>query len=123
MSTDDIFPIVISADLARLLPFYRDVLGGEVHYQFPPEGDPAYVGLHFGRASLGLGHDPALKPADGTVPISLWLYVDDCDAAVESVRTAGCRIVEEPVDQPWGERVARAEDPDGNQLVIGQRAG
>ncbi|MCW2633007.1 MAG: Glyoxalase/bleomycin resistance protein/dioxygenase, partial [Pseudonocardia sp.] len=36
---------------------------------------------------------------------------------------AGGRIVEEPVDQPWGERVARAEDPDGNQLVIGQRAG
>jgi hypothetical protein len=27
-----------------------------------------------------------------------------------------------PVDQPWGERVARAEDPDGDQLIFGQRA-
>ena len=112
-----------TADLDRLLPFYTDVLGGEVHYQFPPEGAPAYVGLHFGKASFGLGLDPALKPADGTPSVSLWLYVDDCDATVERIRTAGGRIVEEPADQPWGERVAHAEDPDGNPLILGQRAG
>jgi lactoylglutathione lyase len=120
MAVDDVFPIVTTDDLERLLPFYRDVLGGKVDYQFPPEGAPAYVGLRFGTASFGLGHDPQLRrPAGGTAPIALWLYVDDCDATVDRVRTAGGRIVEEPVDQPWGERVARAEDPDGNQLSFG----
>ncbi|TDD26530.1 bleomycin resistance protein [Kribbella turkmenica] len=123
MAVDDVFPIVTSADLGRMLPFYRDVLGGEVHYQFPPEGPPAYVGLRFGTASFGLGHDPDhQRPAGGTPPIALWLYVDDCDAGVERIRAAGGRIVEEPADQPWGERIARAEDPDGNQLILGQRA-
>ncbi|WP_433021506.1 VOC family protein [Kribbella sp. CA-294648] len=123
MVVDDVFPIVTSADLERLLPFYTDVLGGELVYQFPPQGAPAYVSLRFGTASLGLGHDPEYKAASGTPAISLWLYVDDCDATVERVRAAGGRITEEATDQPWGERIARAEDPDGNLLIFGQRAG
>lgn len=123
MGVDSVFPIVTTAELDRLLPFYTDVLGGAVHYQFPPEGPPAYVGLHFGESSFGLGHDPDFKPAQGSPAISLWLYVDDCDAVAERIRAAGGRIVAEPADQPWGERVAHAEDPDGNQLILGQRAG
>jgi lactoylglutathione lyase len=123
MTADDIFPILTTADLDRLLPFYTDVLGADLHYQFPPEGAPVYVGLRFGRASLGIGHDPAQKPSTGGIPISLWLYVDDCDTAVEAIRSTGGRVTQEPTDQPWGEREARAEDPDGNQLILGQRAG
>ncbi|MDX6250450.1 MAG: lactoylglutathione lyase [Kribbellaceae bacterium] len=123
MAVDDVFPIVTTADLERLLPFYTDVLGGEKVYQFPPEGAPAYVSLRFGKASVGLGHDPALKTQEGPAAISLWLYVDDIQAMVDRIRGAGARIVHEPVDQPWGEREARAEDPDGNLLILGQRAG
>jgi predicted enzyme related to lactoylglutathione lyase len=123
MIVDDVFPIVISADLERLLPFYTDVLGGEQVYQFPPEGPPAYVSLRFGKATVGLGHDPEYQVASGTPAISLWLYVDDCAAAVELVRAAGGRITQEAADQPWGEREARAEDPDGNPLIFGQRTG
>lgn len=122
MAVDDVFPIVTTADLERLLPFYTDVLGGEQEYQFPPEGPAAYVSLSFGKASLGLGHDPAYQPAVGTPAICLWLYVDDIVESVERIRAAGGRITQEPADQPWGEREARAEDPDGNLLVLGQRA-
>jgi lactoylglutathione lyase len=31
-------------------------------------------------------------------------------------------VTEEPADQPWGEGVARLLDPDGNEVVVGQRA-
>jgi lactoylglutathione lyase len=31
-------------------------------------------------------------------------------------------IVEDPADRPWGERVARVLDPDGNEVLIGQRS-
>ncbi len=41
----------------------------------------------------------------------------------DRLRGAGVTIVEEPVDQPWGERVARVRDPDGNDVLIGQRTG
>ncbi|GAA1511283.1 VOC family protein [Kribbella lupini] len=123
MTVDDVFPILTSAGLPRLLPFYTDVLGGELVYQFPPEGAPAYVSVQFGKASVGLGHDPDFRRTPGRPPIALWLYTDDLDGLVAAIRSAGGRITQEPADQPWGEREARAEDPDGNQLYLGQRAG
>ena len=54
--------------------------------------------------------------------VSLWVYADDCDAAVERLRQAGVTITQEPTDQPSGERVARVRDPDGNEVIVGARA-
>jgi lactoylglutathione lyase len=114
------FPILSTANLPRALGFYRDLLGGKVVYQFPPTGDPGYVGLDLGSSHLGLGLNPAAPATPSR--ISLWLYTDDCDAAISHLRSAGTTIVEEPADQPWGERIARVLDPDGNELVIGSPA-
>jgi lactoylglutathione lyase len=49
---------------------------------------------------------------------TLCAYVPDCDAAVEALRAAGHEIREEPGDQPWGERIARAGDPDGYEVLL-----
>jgi lactoylglutathione lyase len=119
---DDLFPILGTADLDRSLRFYRDLLGGIVSYEFPgPDGRTAYAGLDIGRSHIGLGHDPeAAARSPGLV--SLWVYVNDCDATVERLRAAGVPVLEEPVDQPWGERVALVEDPDGIRVRIGTRA-
>jgi lactoylglutathione lyase len=116
------FPIISTPDLPRALRFYRDLLDGAVTYQFPPDGDAVYVSLQLGSSPIGLGQAP--DAPDRTVPqrFVLWIYADDCDAAVERLRAAGTPVLEEPVDQPWGERVARVADPDGNVIVIGSRA-
>src|SRR5918999_4921350 len=119
-----LFPIVSTADLPRALAFYRDLLGGSVTYEFPgPDGEPGYVGIDLGTSHLGIGRDPAAAGdhAPSRLTISLWAYTDDCDAAIERLRAAGVPIVEEPTDQPWGERVARVRDPDGNEVIIGAR--
>lgn len=121
MNVTSAFPIITTPDLERALGFYRDVLGGVVSFAFPQEGPPGYVGVDLGSSHLGIGHDPAVDLA-GAQRMALWVYVDDCDAAVEAVRASGATVVEEPVDQPWGERVARVEDPDGNRVIIGQGA-
>jgi lactoylglutathione lyase len=121
---NELFPIISTPDLPRSLAFYRDLLGGAVTYEFPtPDGDAAYVSLSIGRSSLGIAADLSMG-ADATParPISLWVYVDDCDATVEVLRAAGVRITAEPEGQPWGERVARVLDPDGNEVVIGAHA-
>jgi hypothetical protein len=58
-------------------------VGGRLTYEFPgPDGRPSYVGLAIGESSLGIAQvdDADFRPAG---PISLWLYVDDCDAAVD----------------------------------------
>jgi catechol 2,3-dioxygenase-like lactoylglutathione lyase family enzyme len=51
----EVFPILSTGDLPRALGFYRDLLGFEVTYQFPPEGEPGYVALDLGRSHLGIG--------------------------------------------------------------------
>jgi lactoylglutathione lyase len=115
-----VFPILVTSDLGAALGFYRDLLGGTVSYEFRgPDGEPGYVALELGTAHLGLVRDPDAN-AGPSPRFSLWVYAGDCDAAVERLREGGVTIVEEPTDQPWGERVARVLDPDGNVVLIGQ---
>lgn len=116
-----VFPILSTRDVSRSLGFYRDLLEASVTYRFPAEGEPAYVGMELGSSHLGIGHDPAATDGPGGQRITIWAYAEDCDEAVDRLRAAGVRILEEPVDQPWGERVARVHDPDGNEVIIGSR--
>ena len=116
-----LFPILATPDLSRALGFYRDLLGGVVSYQFPPDGEPVYVGVDIGGSHLGIGEDRSLTGAADGSRFSLWVYADDCDAAFARLRDGGATVVAEPTDQPWGERVARVQDPDGNTVVIGAR--
>jgi lactoylglutathione lyase len=110
---------------AAAVGFYRDLLGFEVTYQFPPEGEPGHVALDLGRSHLGIGADPdagGREPAADGQRFALWVYADDCDAAVEHLRGHGVRVMAEPADQPWGERMAEVADPDGNRVIVASRA-
>jgi lactoylglutathione lyase len=119
-----IFPMLSCQDLKRSLAFYGDLLGGHETYRFPDEGDPAYVALRLGDSEVGLGqmsgeplHGRPQRPAIGH-RVELCAYVDDVDATVERMRTAGVTVALEPADQPWGERIAYVEDPDGNLVML-----
>jgi len=114
----DAFPILQVADVPRSLGFYRDLLGFAVMYVFPAEGEPQFVSLAIdgGKLALGATDEPVQSAST-----SLWLYADDVDAAVAHLREAGVRVVAEPADQPWGERVASVADPDGYTVHIGAR--
>jgi lactoylglutathione lyase len=118
---DELFPILSTPDLARSLGFYRDLLGGEVTYQFPPAGEPEFVALRIGRSQLGIGRQeqPGALANDR---ITLWVYAADCDAAFDRLRAGGARVEQEPIDQPWGERMATVADPDGNRVIVASRA-
>jgi lactoylglutathione lyase len=115
-----VFPILSTGDLPRALGFYRDLLGCTVTYRFPADGEPAYVGLRLGPSELGIGADAAATgPANHR--FALWVYAEDCDAAVERLRRHGVAVLAEPADQPWGERTAEVADPDGNRILIASR--
>jgi uncharacterized glyoxalase superfamily protein PhnB len=79
-----------------------------------------YAGVIIGTSHLGIGAaaDTTARPAR----VLIWVYVEDCDATVAQLRAAGVTIIEEPVDQPWGERVALVEDPDGILVRIANRS-
>ena len=115
-----LFPILASRDLDAALGFYRDLLGGSVTYEFPgPDGRPAYVALRIGDSSIGIGAEASVGDAPLPRAVSLWVYAESCDEAVSRLRDAGVPVVAEPETQPWGERVARVLDPDGNEVILG----
>jgi lactoylglutathione lyase len=122
-----LFPMLSCADLDRSLAFYGDLLGGVETYRFPDDGDAALVALRIGESSeIGLGaltdqplHGRAQRPASGH-RIELCVYVDDVDEAVARAGASGVEVVAEPVDMPWGERVAWIVDPDGNLVMLTQ---
>lgn len=114
------FPIISVPDPDRALRFYRDLLGGRVTYQFPEGGPADYLALDLGSSKIGIGRN--LEATEPTNRFALWIYVSDCDAAVEQLRAGGVTITVEPADQPWGERTAQVEDFDGTVIHLGQAA-
>jgi lactoylglutathione lyase len=125
---EQLFPIISTTDLSRSLEFWRDQLGGRVAFEWPgPDGAPVYVGIDLGASHIGLGLTPepataSERPSSRDRAITIWVYTDAVDALVQRLRAAGVAISSEPQDQPWGERVARVLDPDGNVVIVGQRA-
>jgi lactoylglutathione lyase len=110
---DDAFPIFSVSDLARTKRFYEG-LGFEQTYQFPPDGEPGFVTLQRGASQIGIG-----AGAEEGDRVAYWVYVDDVDASLDALRAAGAVVVAEPVDQPWGERVAQVRDPAGTLVYLG----
>lgn len=52
---------------------------------------------------------------------SLYVYVDDVDAHCRRARAAGAEIIEEPSDQPYGDRRYGAMDPEGHRWYFASR--
>ena len=116
---DEAFPILSTPDLVRALGFY-ELLGAEVTYRFPEDGAAEFVNLRLGGGSIGLARSPEASLASDR--FALWCYTDSCDETVARLRAEGVTVVAEPADQPWGERVARVRDHDGNTVYLGERA-
>ena len=120
------FPVIYASNVERATSFYER-LGFEKHYQFPPDGEPGYVGLRRHDTNLGIVHESSpqqmIGQSMGDGPrFDLCVYVDDVDAAVESMRGAGVPVLREAEDMPWGERIAFVADPDGNPVTLAASA-
>ena len=48
----------------------------------------------------------------------MFIYVEDVDAAIETLRGSGTKVLKDPEDMPWGERIAYVVDPDGNPVAL-----
>ena len=117
------FPLIYCEDLPATLAFYRDGLGFEVTMTVPEEGDPGFVALRSGASEIALAdvrgqetgsHGKPLTPVAGR-RFELCLEVDDVDGAVAALAAP---VLVEPADQPWGERMAYVEDPEGTPVML-----
>jgi PhnB protein len=61
----------------------------------------------------------ALSPQTvGGCPLSLNLYVEDCDATHQTAVDAGAEVLRPPTTYPWGERSSMVLDPFGYRWAI-----
>ena len=112
-------PIVVTADLDRLLAFYTGLLGATEVMRFPEDGPVFYVGLELGDSELGLSSDASVAPGS---PGRMLLSIDvpDVDALLPRVQGLGGSAPGGANDMPWGQRVAHITDPDGNVVNLTQ---
>ncbi len=111
-------------DVARSLPFYRDVLGATVRYA---DGDFAALALRGTDFMLHADHTYAHHPTFGRLQnagprgtgAEIRVMGIDPDAAEERAKRAGARIVQEARDFPHGWRDVMLEDPDGYVWAVG----
>ncbi len=116
--TNSLQPVIITADLNRLIAFYGGLLGAVETLRVPEDGGPAfYVGLQGGDAQIGLVAD-AQTGTPGRILLSL--DVADVDGLLDRVQGLGGRVLGPPNDMPWGQRVAHIADPDGNAVNLTQ---
>jgi lactoylglutathione lyase len=116
------FPVIFAAHVSECAAFYEG-LGFTRHFQLPPDGEPGYVGLRRGTAELAVvaadwprrqyDLEPGERPR-----FEMFVYVDDVDDTVETLRPRGVRVLRAPADMPWGERVAYVADPAGNPVAL-----
>jgi PhnB protein len=98
-------PRIVVADAARQVAFLRAVFDatGEHHAERPAE-------IRIGDSLVMITPAGAREP----FPAFLYVYVQDADIAYRRALDAGATSIEEPVDQPYGDRRAMVRDPWGN---------
>lgn len=105
-------------DLAGSKQFYSDVFGLPVTFE-----DGASAVFNFGNTIINLLMateareliEPAtVAPPDTGSRLQLTITVDDVDATCAQLVTRGVKLLNGPMDRPWGVRTASFRDPGGH---------
>ncbi len=114
---------------AQAIEWSKKALGAEEAGRAAgPNGEILHAELRIGDSrimlndAMGGGKGPK---AYGGSPMSLWLYVQDCDALYNRAVSAGAQVPPGPMgkmaDQFWGDRCGTFNDPFGYRWTIATR--
>src|SRR6266446_6899322 len=121
-----ITPQLTLDNAAQTMEWYKKALGAEeVSRSVGPDGKIMHAELQIGDSRFMLNDimgGGKSAQAFGGSPISLWVYVQDCDALFNRAVAAGGHVAPGPMgqvaDQFWGDRSGTFTDPFGYQWTI-----
>ena len=118
-------PNLVIRDCAKAIEFYKRALGAQEMARMPaPDGKSIWhAELRIGDSMIFMndempGMGRGAPSADAPVPVTMWLYVPDTDAAFKRAVDAGAKPEMPPTDMFWGDRFAMVSDPDGHKWSI-----
>ena len=117
-------PYLIFNGASDAIAFYKKALGAkEIMRMDAPGGRVGHAELQIGDSRIMLADEhpelQALSPKTiGGSPVTLHLYVENVDAAVERAIAAGATLVRPVADQFYGDRTGGIEDPFGYRWFI-----
>ncbi len=115
---------VIVKDGQQAMDFYAQAFGGESGMcMMGPDGSFMHGEVRIGNSTLMVTQENPqweLKSAAtlGGSPVSLHLYVEDCDSSFRQAIAAGCQELVPVRDMFWGDRYGKVLDPFGLQWGI-----
>jgi len=80
-----------------------------------PDGVVHHAEIRVGDSVVEMGEPEGKYPP---MPAMFYLYVPDCDAVYRRALVAGANSIQEPADQPYGDRTSGVTDPFGNAWYI-----
>jgi uncharacterized glyoxalase superfamily protein PhnB len=122
-------PHLICSNAAHAIDWYKKALGAEEKSRaLGPDGKVMHAELQIGNSRFMLNDEMGggkSARALGGSPISLWIYVADCDSLFHRAVSAGATVAEGPMgalgDQFWGDRTGGIVDPEGYHWTIATR--
>ena len=117
-------PYLILSGASEAIAFYKKALGAEEVLRLAdPGGKVHHAQISIGDSRIMLADEhpeiQALSPKTvGGSPVSIHLYVEDVDRAIERAVAAGAKLVRPVADQFYGDRTGGIEDPFGYRWFI-----
>ena len=115
-------PYFVVQGVPRLIDFLKRAFEAvETRRSEMPDGTVMNAELRIGDSMVMLGEAPKGGTSLKKMSAMLYLYVIDADLVYERAIKAGGKMIREPADQVYGDRVGALEDPFGNQWWIATR--
>ncbi len=117
-------PYLIIDNAAAAIDFYKKAFGAKERLRMERDGRIGHAEIEIGDSCVMMADEHpeigAYSPKHyGGSPVSLMVYVTDCDAVYKQALAAGATSDREPVDQFYGDRMAGVVDPFGFKWYLG----
>ena len=117
-------PYIICSNASKAIDFYREAFGAtEIMRMNAPDGQVMHAEIKIGDSHVMITDEsPQMgarspKHYNGS-PVSMFMYVPDCDKAVARAVASGATVLMPPTDMFWGDRFAKLSDPFGHEWAL-----